>query len=154
MCCAGERDAVSDDDRAASVECPCCGDEAANGYMVDGQALDCGCKGSISCDESEIYANVDDCDCDGDGGHEARALLRAELAQVRQQGAWWEMRRPRGQLSGTATGMRWRHMTCGTGSSATITTVRLRGPSGGHLLRPSPLGTAGLAPHPRRDLSE
>jgi hypothetical protein len=57
-----------------SIECPCCGDDAAFGAkgdeIVDGQPLACGCVGHISVDsENEAYAFADDCCCqltDGD----------------------------------------------------------------------------------------
>lgn len=52
-----------------TMECPCCGDDAAfgvNGELVtDGQQLACGCKGWVSVDsESEPFVNAYDCDCE------------------------------------------------------------------------------------------
>lgn len=55
-----------------TVECPCCGGAAAtaglDGLFTDGQELECGCVGHVSCDgEDPPYAAVWDCTCDGLG---------------------------------------------------------------------------------------
>lgn len=51
-----------------TLECPCCGDDAAWGYpadmVYDGQPLACGCSGHVSVDsENEPFVNVWECDC-------------------------------------------------------------------------------------------
>ena len=45
------------------LECPCCGDTAAVGLVLDGQALLCGCAGIVSMDaesDPEILIFDDD----------------------------------------------------------------------------------------------
>jgi hypothetical protein len=55
--------------RDSSLECPCCGEEAGWGYVFDGDALACGCAGSISTDaETPPYvAGWEECECGRDG---------------------------------------------------------------------------------------
>ena len=50
-----------------TLECCCCGDDAAIGEVYDGQPLLCGCKGHVSVDtESEPYVLISEegCDCE------------------------------------------------------------------------------------------
>jgi hypothetical protein len=52
------------------LECPCCGDEGAEsdaaGEFYDGQPLICGCAGSVSVDEDDVWINVDSDECPAD----------------------------------------------------------------------------------------
>jgi hypothetical protein len=57
---------------AWTIECPCCGDDAAFGgasdLVADGQALACGCTGHISVDSDGVQGvYTDDCLCEGTG---------------------------------------------------------------------------------------
>jgi hypothetical protein len=50
------------------MECPCCGNDCvtldADGRVSDGQLIECGCDGWVSCDtESEPYIQVPDEPC-------------------------------------------------------------------------------------------
>jgi len=42
------------------MECPCCGCEGAIGpEYYDGDPLECGCAGQVSCSEGEAYIAID-----------------------------------------------------------------------------------------------
>jgi hypothetical protein len=59
---------VADARRCFEIECPCCGQLAATWAVSDGDSLECGCDGQISCcSETYPYANADGCECGGDG---------------------------------------------------------------------------------------
>lgn len=50
------------------LECPCCSDVGATadpfGFFYDGQPLECGCDGHVSCDsENPPTINAYDCEC-------------------------------------------------------------------------------------------
>lgn len=56
----------------ATLDCPCCGDDAcegdAEGLFYEGQALICGCKGYVVVDDTDVdlpaaYADVDEDGC-------------------------------------------------------------------------------------------
>ncbi len=54
-----------------TIECPCCGDDGAtsdaDGFFYDGQELECGCDGHVSCCfEIEPYIRAWDCEVDHD----------------------------------------------------------------------------------------
>jgi len=50
-----------------TIECPCCGDDAAFGKgdeeVFDGQTLACGCKGHLSVDADDTSVFADECEC-------------------------------------------------------------------------------------------
>lgn len=59
---------VADAVACFEIECPCCGQVAASWYVIDGDDLECGCDGQISCcSETYPYASADDCGCGGNG---------------------------------------------------------------------------------------
>lgn len=59
---------VAEAEDGLRLECPCCGQAAAEWFVTDGDSLLCGCDGTISCcSESYPYANVDGCECGGNG---------------------------------------------------------------------------------------
>jgi hypothetical protein len=64
------------------LECPCCGDVAAEGEVTDGQALLCGCNGYVSVDAEEpawvAISEVDECP--------PHALCRAAAQSVKGGG--------------------------------------------------------------------
>jgi hypothetical protein len=72
------------------IECPCCGQIAASWAVSDGDSLECGCDGQISCcSETYPYASADDCGCGGDGypktdGPEEAMRLKRERMDDRE----------------------------------------------------------------------
>lgn len=60
------------DPDVTELECTCCGDVAATadafGFFHDGQSLECGCEGHVTCDsENPAEVNAYDCECGGEG---------------------------------------------------------------------------------------
>ena len=66
-----------------TLECPCCGDDAAVGEVSDGDALICGCPGWVTVDEGDAYVSIDEgVTCVPCALRERIAELEAELSEA------------------------------------------------------------------------